>query len=171
MSNDDHYSHLIDYRIHLFWLETCSLKMWKELLWNLKCTLDVSITKWQLCIFIVLAILYMYHLATCVHSRYSTCRTLGKRPRPFCLERMRYFSQFLHVVFFLIESFGNSTRIDYGTGHEFKFCAFLCCLVKLGVLCESDAPAIALRVLREWVSNITRTAFWETSGGQVETID
>ncbi|XP_064395046.1 serine/threonine-protein phosphatase 2A activator-like [Halichondria panicea] len=49
------------------------------------------------------------------------------------------------------QSFGNSTRIDYGTGHEFKFCAFLCCLVKLGVLCEADAPAIALRVLRDYL--------------------
>ena len=53
------------------------------------------------------------------------------------------------AIFVHAESFGNPTRIDYGTGHEFKFCAFLCCLMKLGVLSKTDAPALALRVLRE----------------------
>ena len=39
---------------------------------------------------------------------------------------------------YLIDSIGNSTRIDYGTGHETTFCALLCCLAKLGVLTNED---------------------------------
>ena len=39
---------------------------------------------------------------------------------------------------YLVDSVGNSTRIDYGTGHETTFCALLCCLAKLGVLAKTD---------------------------------
>ena len=39
---------------------------------------------------------------------------------------------------YLVDSIGNSTRIDYGTGHETTFCALLCCLAKLGVLTKDD---------------------------------
>ena len=39
---------------------------------------------------------------------------------------------------YFVDSFGNATRIDYGTGHETTFCALLCCLAKLGVLKETD---------------------------------
>ena len=44
------------------------------------------------------------------------------------------------------EAYGNPTRIDYGTGHEFKFAAFLCCLIKLGVVPQMDAAALVLKV-------------------------
>lgn len=47
------------------------------------------------------------------------------------------------------ESFGNPTRIDYGTGHEFKFCVFLCCLMKLGVILLTDAAALVLKVFEK----------------------
>lgn len=46
----------------------------------------------------------------------------------------------------MAESFGNSTRIDYGTGHEFKFCAFLCCLMKLKVIQQEAAAPLGLLV-------------------------
>ena len=46
----------------------------------------------------------------------------------------------------MAESFGNPTRIDYGTGHEFKFCSFLCCLMKIGVVEQSVAAALGLKV-------------------------
>ena len=39
---------------------------------------------------------------------------------------------------YLVDSIGNSTRIDYGTGHETTFCALLCCLAKVGVLTKDD---------------------------------
>ena len=38
------------------------------------------------------------------------------------------------VTVYLIESFGNPTRIDYGTGHEMAFVMFLSCLFMVGVL-------------------------------------
>ncbi|CAH8559360.1 unnamed protein product [Dicrocoelium dendriticum] len=38
------------------------------------------------------------------------------------------------VAGYLVESVGNSTRIDYGTGHELAFIAFLICLFKMGIL-------------------------------------
>lgn len=38
------------------------------------------------------------------------------------------------------QSFGNATRIDYGTGHEMTFCAFLYCLVATGKLRKPPKP-------------------------------
>ena len=46
---------------------------------------------------------------------------------------------------YLVDSIGNSTRIDYGTGHETTFCALLCCLAKLGVLTKDDLQVPFLR--------------------------
>jgi serine/threonine-protein phosphatase 2A activator len=39
---------------------------------------------------------------------------------------------------YLIGSFGSSQRLDYGTGHELSFLAFLGCLWKLGAFPESE---------------------------------
>ncbi|NWI10036.1 PTPA phosphatase, partial [Crypturellus soui] len=50
------------------------------------------------------------------------------------------------VALYLKESVGNSTRIDYGTGHEAAFAAFLCCLCKIGVLRVDDQMAIVFKV-------------------------
>ncbi|CAH8463022.1 unnamed protein product [Heterobilharzia americana] len=41
---------------------------------------------------------------------------------------------------YLVESVGNSTRIDYGTGHELAFLAFLTCLFKLNILRKDNEP-------------------------------
>ena len=35
-------------------------------------------------------------------------------------------------------SFGDSVRLDYGTGHELAFCAFLLCCFKLGIFSSDD---------------------------------
>jgi len=44
----------------------------------------------------------------------------------------------------LMESFGNSTRIDYGSGHELSFIMFMYCLFRIGVLdCNSIDDRIA----------------------------
>lgn len=48
---------------------------------------------------------------------------------------------------YLVDSLGNATRIDYGTGHESTFCALLCCLAKLGVFTERDMQVIPWRLL------------------------
>lgn len=50
------------------------------------------------------------------------------------------------ILVYYLDSFGNSTRIDYGTGHELAFLFLLCCLFKLGVLSRTDQVAVGLRV-------------------------
>ena len=64
---------------------------------------------------------------------------------------------------YLCDSFGNSTRLDYGTGsidyrrsflitfssclgHELAFALFLLCLCKIEALTEQDSRAIVLKV-------------------------
>jgi serine/threonine-protein phosphatase 2A activator len=56
---------------------------------------------------------------------------------------------------YFMESFGNSTRIDYGTGHELSFLLFLMCLFKTGILEKSDELAIALKVFNKYL-NVVR---------------
>ncbi|CAK8576362.1 unnamed protein product [Lathyrus sativus] len=63
-------------------------------------------------------------------------RCLPKDLQPAAVELVPYFS----------DSFGNSSRIDYGTGHETNFAAWLYCLARLGVIREEDYPAIVSRV-------------------------
>ncbi|KAG0471204.1 hypothetical protein HPP92_015750, partial [Vanilla planifolia] len=46
---------------------------------------------------------------------------------------------------YLHDSFGNAFRIDYGTGHETNFAAFLYCLARLGLIKEEDYPAVVTR--------------------------
>lgn len=52
---------------------------------------------------------------------------------------------------YLTESFGNSTRIDYGTGHEMSFCMFLCCLFKIGAFVAADNLAVVNKVFDRFV--------------------
>jgi serine/threonine-protein phosphatase 2A activator len=52
---------------------------------------------------------------------------------------------------YLLDSFGNATRIDYGTGHETNFTAFLYCLARLGLITESDYTAVVLRVFATYL--------------------
>lgn len=50
------------------------------------------------------------------------------------------------IAIYLIHSFGNRKRIDYGTGHEANFMAFLLCLKTVGVITVEDYPALVLGV-------------------------
>ena len=52
---------------------------------------------------------------------------------------------------YLLDSFGNGTRIDYGTGHETNFAAFLYCLARLGLITDPDYPAVVLRVFASYL--------------------
>lgn len=49
------------------------------------------------------------------------------------------------------ESFGNATRIDYGTGHEMAFVMFLCCLYKIGMLESDDNVATVLIIFNKYI--------------------
>lgn len=53
---------------------------------------------------------------------------------------------------YLNESFGNATRIDYGTGHELSFIAFLCCLYKLEFLSQADAVATVFSIFTQYLA-------------------
>ena len=52
---------------------------------------------------------------------------------------------------YFYDSFGNTSRLDYGTGHETNFVAFLYCLRKVGILSEDDLPAVVLRVFDSYM--------------------
>ncbi|KAJ3112604.1 Serine/threonine-protein phosphatase 2A activator 2 [Phlyctochytrium bullatum] len=57
----------------------------------------------------------------------------------------------VEVSAYLLHSFGNRKRIDYGTGHEAHFAAFLLCLEKLNLISEVDYPALVLKVFWRYV--------------------
>eukprot|EP01028_Stygiella_incarcerata_P003880 TRINITY_DN180_c0_g2_i3.p1 TRINITY_DN180_c0_g2~~TRINITY_DN180_c0_g2_i3.p1 ORF type:complete len:295 (-),score=80.78 TRINITY_DN180_c0_g2_i3:28-912(-) len=57
---------------------------------------------------------------------------------------------------YLEDSFGNATRIDYGTGHEAAFAAFLCCLYRLDILKDDDCAAVVLHTFHRYL-HVTRT--------------
>ncbi|XP_012824572.1 serine/threonine-protein phosphatase 2A activator isoform X2 [Xenopus tropicalis] len=73
------------------------------------------------------------------------------------------------VAVYLKESVGNSTRIDYGTGHEAAFAAFLCCLCKIGILKVDDQLAIVFRVFNRYLEvmrKLQKTYRMEPAGSQ-----
>jgi serine/threonine-protein phosphatase 2A activator len=68
---------------------------------------------------------------------------------------------------YLIDSFGNATRIDYGSGHECTFVAFLLCLQKLDVLTPDDMTAVGLFIFVEYMQlmrQIQQLYFLEPAG-------
>lgn len=57
----------------------------------------------------------------------------------------------VELVPYLLDSFGNPSRIDYGTGHETNFAALFYCLARIGVVEECDYPALVLRVFVKYM--------------------
>ncbi|CAO1309061.1 unnamed protein product [Diamesa serratosioi] len=55
------------------------------------------------------------------------------------------------LVCYLIDSFGNPTRIDYGTGHELSFIFFIMGLYKIGVFGKSDELAVVIKVFNKYI--------------------
>jgi len=53
---------------------------------------------------------------------------------------------------YLMDSFGNCTRIDYGTGHEMAFVMLLCCLFRVEGLQQTDRAAVGLKVFGSYMT-------------------
>jgi serine/threonine-protein phosphatase 2A activator len=65
------------------------------------------------------------------------------------------------------DSFGNATRIDYGTGHETNFCALLYCLARLGAVGAEDRQALVARVFAAYLELMRKvqTTYWLEPAG------
>uniref|UniRef100_A0A8C6T805 Serine/threonine-protein phosphatase 2A activator n=1 Tax=Neogobius melanostomus TaxID=47308 RepID=A0A8C6T805_9GOBI len=73
------------------------------------------------------------------------------------------------IAVYLKESVGNQTRIDYGTGHEAAFAAFLCCLCKVEVLGAGDQLALVFKVFDRYLQimrKLQKTYRMEPAGSQ-----
>lgn len=57
---------------------------------------------------------------------------------------------------YLVDGFGNSTRIDYGTGHEMSFACYLCCFFKLRLLGEGDKIATVFKVFDRYLKVVRK---------------
>jgi hypothetical protein len=66
-----------------------------------------------------------------------------------------------------VDSFGNCTRIDYGTGHETTFVAWLYCLSTLGVFSEQDRIALVSHVFLTYLTVMRKlqTTYWLEPAG------
>ncbi|KAJ3220477.1 Serine/threonine-protein phosphatase 2A activator 2 [Clydaea vesicula] len=67
-------------------------------------------------------------------------------------------SQRDEVNSYLLDSFGNKQRIDYGTGHELNFLCFLFCLYKLNIFTKNkENIEVEMEVIFE---NLVFSVFW-----------
>ncbi|KAJ2607698.1 Serine/threonine-protein phosphatase 2A activator 2 [Coemansia sp. RSA 1804] len=65
------------------------------------------------------------------------------------------------------ESFGNGRRIDYGTGHELNFIAFLLCLFKLDIVKKTDLRALVIHVFYKYIEAMRglQMSYWLEPAG------
>lgn len=68
---------------------------------------------------------------------------------------------------YLLNSFGNRARIDYGSGHELNFIIWLLCLNRLSLLPKSTFPLLALLVFPRYLTLLRKlqsTYYLEPAG-------
>ncbi|KAI7358150.1 Phosphotyrosyl phosphatase activator [Hortaea werneckii] len=71
------------------------------------------------------------------------------------------------VGLYLVNAFGNGTRIDYGSGHELNFLLFLLCLNRISLLPERTFPALALLIFPRYLRlmrEVQSTYYLEPAG-------
>lgn len=73
----------------------------------------------------------------------------------------------VEVSTYFLQSFGNRTRIDYGSGHELNFVVWLLCLYQLQIVKTSDFQALVLRIFTRYLEIMRRiqsTYYLEPAG-------
>lgn len=102
----------------------------------------------------------------------ATASRFGKPEfRTFCdelaVQSPAIISTSSEVCEYFSKSFGNRTRIDYGSGHELNFVCFLVCLQKLNVITASDNENISLGVFNDYleVMRFIQQKFWLEPAG------
>uniref|UniRef100_A0A0C9RI51 Serine/threonine-protein phosphatase 2A activator n=1 Tax=Wollemia nobilis TaxID=56998 RepID=A0A0C9RI51_9CONI len=73
----------------------------------------------------------------------------------------------IEIFPYFADSFGSAMRIDYGTGHEANFTAWLLCLARLGLIGEEDYQAVVSRVFVKYLDLMRRlqTTYWLEPAG------
>ncbi|KAK4054252.1 Serine/threonine-protein phosphatase 2A activator 2 [Microbotryomycetes sp. JL201] len=71
------------------------------------------------------------------------------------------------IKIYFQESWGNKTRVDYGSGMELNFIAWLLCLRKLGVIKDQDLRAVVIKVFWKYmqVARLLQTEYWLEPAG------
>lgn len=71
------------------------------------------------------------------------------------------------VTHYLLHSFGDRMRIDFGTGHELNFLCYLFCLDKLSVVCGYDYDALVLKVFVSYMNimRLLQSTYWLEPAG------
>jgi len=81
-------------------------------------------------------------LDTVAKEQSSWHEKLGVKPDNAIVEVSTYF----------LQSFGNRTRIDYGSGHELNFVVWLLCLYQLHIISPADFRPLVLRVFTRYLT-------------------
>jgi hypothetical protein len=55
---------------------------------------------------------------------------------------------------YICDAFGNSIRIDYGTGHELNMILFYMCLFKLEIILTDDLNSLVLNAFSSYISTM-----------------
>lgn len=73
----------------------------------------------------------------------------------------------MEVSDYFLGSFGDFFRIDYGTGHEAAFAAWMMCLSELGVFTAEDREYLVLQVFSRYVKLMRRLqqTYWLEPAG------